>query len=260
MTSDNGLAPKALMTSDQGESSSMRSGEYESRVVLHFSGRAADTAKVEGDQLTATFLRTNQDERRWTIAPHVAFANLPTHHADGKMNMRPVPELKLDKKALERFVIQYGILFTTPDADEGSYKGPVIEFEWAQQALREAWSLADDSPARDLIVKIEDSIKDGFQIKVGPGKGELFTSTEYLFRFICLLFLRDYVAGKIGFCENPDCSAPYFIKKRRGQKFCEAGPCTAYAARLYTQRWWDKKGKIQREKKAKKLGRNRGNQ
>lgn len=39
-------------------------------------------------------------------------------------------------------------------------------------------------------------------------------------------------------CSNPDCTNPYFIAKRKSQKFCEQGPCTRYAQNQYAKKWW----------------------
>lgn len=42
-------------------------------------------------------------------------------------------------------------------------------------------------------------------------------------------------------CHNPECPAPYFIGKRKKQKFCEQGDCTAYAQRQYANAYWRRK-------------------
>jgi|SRR5712692_5819888 len=47
-------------------------------------------------------------------------------------------------------------------------------------------------------------------------------------------------------CGNPHCPAPYFLAKRRTQKYCERGACTAYAQRQYVKAWWDKEGRKRR--------------
>lgn len=53
-----------------------------------------------------------------------------------------------------------------------------------------------------------------------------------------LLFLRDHWAGKTAICANADCLTPYFIKRRRNQKYCEAGACTEQAQREQKRLWW----------------------
>jgi len=45
-------------------------------------------------------------------------------------------------------------------------------------------------------------------------------------------------AAKLAHCYNPDCPVPYFVAKRKDQKYCERGDCTAYAQRQYALDWW----------------------
>jgi hypothetical protein len=59
-----------------------------------------------------------------------------------------------------------------------------------------------------------------------------------LFGTVCLLFLRDYLAGRLALCINPDCQAPYFVRKRKTQKYCESGPCKEQAQREQKREWW----------------------
>lgn len=54
-------------------------------------------------------------------------------------------------------------------------------------------------------------------------------------------------------CHNPDCLAPYFLAKRRSQKYCERGDCTAYAQRQYALKWWYAKGEKRRQEAAAPL-------
>jgi hypothetical protein len=39
-------------------------------------------------------------------------------------------------------------------------------------------------------------------------------------------------------CANPDCINPYFLAKRRTQKFCESGPCVDYGHRQNALDYW----------------------
>jgi len=57
-----------------------------------------------------------------------------------------------------------------------------------------------------------------------------------------LLCIRDRLRGKTAICENPECPAPYFLRKRKTQKFCEAGPCKNYGARQRRKKWRDAHG------------------
>jgi hypothetical protein len=80
-------------------------------------------------------------------------------------------------------------------------------------------------------------------------KGGIQITPDNLWTTICILFLRDHAAGRTGICANPSCAAPYFLKRRKTQKFCEAGVCTAYAQRQYANSWWQREGKARRAKK-----------
>lgn len=106
------------------------------------------------------------------------------------------------------------------------------------------------------VALLTDAIRQGFQINMQQPE-RIAISTNDLWKFICLLFLIDEAEGKLGMCENPDCPAPYFKRKRRTQRFCERGSCTAYAARLYTQRWWETKGRKERHDKRAKARKNK---
>lgn len=55
-------------------------------------------------------------------------------------------------------------------------------------------------------------------------------------------------AVHLAYCRNPECVKPYFLARRKSQKYCERGECTVYAQRQYALAWWDKKGKKRREK------------
>jgi hypothetical protein len=50
---------------------------------------------------------------------------------------------------------------------------------------------------------------------------------------------------KLRKCANPDCAVPYFIAKRKSQRFCERGECTRYAQNQYALKWWREKHQSQ---------------
>ena len=41
------------------------------------------------------------------------------------------------------------------------------------------------------------------------------------------------------YCSNPDCSAPYFIAKRKDQTVCDAEICKAEKQRQHALKWWN---------------------
>lgn len=57
---------------------------------------------------------------------------------------------------------------------------------------------------------------------------------------IPILFLNDQQKGRTAICANPTCSRPYFIRKRRTQKYCDAGPCVEQAQREQKREWWNR--------------------
>jgi hypothetical protein len=58
-------------------------------------------------------------------------------------------------------------------------------------------------------------------------------------------------ASKLRCCHNPDCPAPYFVARRRSQKYCSAD-CTLPTLREQKRRWWRKNGGEWRENRVQK--------
>ena len=54
-------------------------------------------------------------------------------------------------------------------------------------------------------------------------------------------------SGLAKVCENPDCPAPYFIAKRRSQRYC-GEDCASVYQRLWKRKWWKKGGVVWRRK------------
>jgi hypothetical protein len=183
------------------------------------------------------------DQDRWKDPPHVALANL-----------------RLEQDSIQAFIKTYGLLHS----DDTVYKKPqqsdaselcigqdltflesVEDFAYAQDLLRRSWT-------QDLLatVEIEGELEDGFEIEsLVVAYGTVTLKTSDLWKAICFLFLLGYFNGVLRKCHNPDCAAPFFIARRRTQKFCELGPCTEYAQRQYALKWWREKGAKQRAKK-----------
>jgi hypothetical protein len=59
-------------------------------------------------------------------------------------------------------------------------------------------------------------------------------------------------------CGNPGCPVRYFVGRRRDQKYCESGDCTAYAQRQYALKYWNRKGKHRRAEKSKQEKKTKG--
>jgi hypothetical protein len=171
----------------------------------------------------------------WPVPPHVAFANLRAE----------------DPKAAEAFIKQYGLLHIDDEKhvtnEEGRFTvfGPSLISE--RDRFRKSWYDEKLHPLR--VLHIEDSFDFSveFHVQLQLESGTVDLVPGDLWTLICFLFQRDYY--KLGYCENPDCPAPYFVKKRKTQKFCEAGPCVAFKQRKYALGWWNTEGKQRRQKR-----------
>jgi hypothetical protein len=117
--------------------------------------------------------------------------------------------------------------------------------EMDQDHLQGVWEDAESVDELEADIVVSTAIK-ADTVEVVP---------RDLWALICLLSVRDYKAGKLGVCGNPDCPARYLIKKRNTQRYCEKwSSCTKYAQRQYSLKWWNSPGggKDRREKKLAK--------
>jgi hypothetical protein len=154
-------------------------------------------------------------------------------------------------EAAEKFTKRYGVLnrdyMDREDPDGELFTIDSATFLATQDKLRVAWRGGNVG----RIAEIEGEVEESFDTDVIVAHRYVRLRPKDLWASICFLFLWDLKADKLGICENPECPAPYFRKKRKTQKFCEAGPCVAYAQRQYSLDWWNRVGKKKREKKAK---------
>lgn len=72
------------------------------------------------------------------------------------------------------------------------------------------------------------------------------------FGVLCVLFLRDYAAKRLGICVNPDCQTPYFVKSRKTQKVCSAPACKVYSYQTSALNWWNREGKFRQISRKKR--------
>jgi hypothetical protein len=165
---------------------------------------------------------------RWKELAHVAFANLRVD----------------DPRSVTGFLKQYGLLLARPMAKV--FEIHHVDLADAQRTLTAAWS---GEPV--TFTAMEGVVEENVNAAVLLSEGYVRLAIQNLWATICFLFLKDFQAGKIVVCGNPDCPAPYFVAKRRTQKFCESGACTDYAHRQYALKWWNAEGKARRELQAK---------
>lgn len=64
--------------------------------------------------------------------------------------------------------------------------------------------------------------------------------------FFLVLHRALHVVDRTRYCPNPECPAPYFIAKRRSQKYCSE-ICALPAQREFKRRWWAEHGEARRK-------------
>jgi hypothetical protein len=69
-------------------------------------------------------------------------------------------------------------------------------------------------------------------IRINPGNLRVF-----------LAFAVNELLGKVGHCANPNCPAPYYIKRKKKYRFCDRPACQAFGQRQHKREWWRKHGK-----------------
>jgi len=159
--------------------------------------------------------------RRWKEPPHEVMANLPNDQQG---------EGLVDLKALAAFVRKHGPLFVQQPlgGDDGNEERffciTAKDFTSFQHLLRRAWR-----GEREALETIESVAAKGLSIRLSVETGGLELQVGSLWPFISVLFLRDYAAGKAKICENAECPNPYFLRKRKGQRYC-AHKCAVLVA------------------------------
>lgn len=128
----------------------------------------------------------------------------------------------------------------------------VVSILEARKELRELWDAGTPATRKEEILT-------GW-LRRGPAdfllprwKGRTLNLFPNYVNLRALLFIGIvHRSARFARCHNPDCPAPYFLAKRRSQKFCERGDCTAFAQRKYALKWWNAEGKKRRAKELRK--------
>jgi hypothetical protein len=246
-------------------------GEVTGRFVVElYKLLAPQDTNIENGHIIGRYRFREINKEAWKDAPHIALANIPTYDGQGQPNLKPAPGARIDPKSVERFVRVYGgfigaygdDLEDAYDEDGGIFDQDIAEVAKHQDGLRQAWLLPPETGTGEATLGIQSKIgweigsEHTFKVNMFPGLryDEIDLTTNDLWGFIGYLFLRDFTAGKIGFCGNPDCPAPYYLKSRSDQQYCLSGKgtCTAYAQRQYALKWWHEN---RQGKRAKKRGR-----
>jgi hypothetical protein len=122
----------------------------------------------------------------------------------------------------------------------------------ARNELRELWN-ADTSATRKEEILTSWLRRGPADFLLPRWKGRGFILVPNYTNLRAFLFMAiTHSSARFARCHNPRCPAPYFLAKRRSQKFCERGDCTAYAQRKYALNWWKRKGYDLRANKSKR--------
>src|SRR5258705_917220 len=87
--------------------------------------------------------------------------------------------------------------------------------------------------------------------KYGKFWGFLVDPPPALTTFERLMFHFQRIAHRAQKCQNPECEAPFFFIKKKGQKFCKP-ECALPAQREAKREWWARNSKIQTKKRRQK--------
>jgi hypothetical protein len=182
---------------------------YDITVGLRYYGPLPTSTRVDRYFVFGEFGPEFSDVTRWKEPPHEYLANVPR-----------TEEFELcDLKAMEAFVRRYGVLNArldswTPSASS-KFEEQCVSFTRFQTILRQAWK--QDAEA---LSEIEIQVEHALDARTSMKGGTIVLTTENLWSFICVLFMRDFQARKAKICASPDCINPYFVEHRKGQKYC----------------------------------------
>jgi hypothetical protein len=228
------------------------SSEYRFRGLIRFTGRKVKLAEVHEGHVVGVLANEEVDFARWKELPHEAMANL----------RRDEPSVRQFIKTYGRLAAPIGKVVTITQ-----FRHPITDEPMESATGRAAQAFLSGHPESeredafaesiDIFFTFVDSVRDSWNRQPEEAQfvkdhvdrhlrsswsfkksGEIEFAIDQLWSLICVLLLRDQADGKLGFCANPDCPAPYFRKKRATQKICEEGGCTAWAQRQYALRWW----------------------
>jgi hypothetical protein len=182
---------------------------------------------------------------KWATPPHEAFANLRVVE-DHKLRIE-IP----DRHRMPNFLLQYGQLGSSSELETVEKTSMVIDDKGmpidldkkscemlassrSPALIRHVWGTGSEFAIEALATSGEKGSRIRIDPKTGAATPEFLTSWS----LICYLTVKDQRRGRLGFCANPECGAPYFLKTRRTQKICDQPGCSAWAQRNYALKWW----------------------
>ena len=145
--------------------------------------------------------------------------------------------LRDDPEAFQAFKARWGDL--GKEEKRGGHSA-VLEF---RDALRELWRRSRLQKTLEIGVLTDAH----FSFHRGQGYVQV-QPIDFLHGTVMLLLLRDLSRGRTAICANPQCVSPYFVKRRRTQKYCMAGPCTEHSQREHKREWWRKHHGVKKQR------------
>jgi hypothetical protein len=122
--------------------------------------------------------------------------------------------------------------------------------EKAYQTELEARELAQKSGAT-----LEQAVEAGFKAsairvrkETGAVRRDWALSDGAIDAFALVLLRAMHISDRMRYCANPACPAPYFIARRRSQKYC-TDACALPAQREFKRAWWSEHGPEWRKKR-----------
>jgi len=155
----------------------------------------------------------------------------------GERAHESLANMALDLESLYVFTKRWGFLAGGND-DQGRLLARVSDVQPFQAVLQAAWR--GDSKA---LAELSRDVK----ARVDVGAKGIDIAVVDLRNLICLMFLRDYHAGKTKVCGKPDCHSPYFLQQRRGQKYCTHKCAVLMNVRRFRERQARQKSLIRRK-------------
>jgi hypothetical protein len=157
---------------------------------------------------------------------------------------RRVANLVVGPDTLLHFTKRHGLFGGDVNHSSRSFRLSGAQFRAMQEILQKAW-MGDEKALKTIETNVE------ARLMLRSERIEIIT--EDLWSFACVLFLRDFSAGKTGVCANPDCPTRFFLLRRKRQKFCEH-KC---AVLMNVRRFRDRQRKLQKNNRRAKSARGR---
>jgi len=158
----------------------------------------------------------------------------------------------LDDSLCARFYLRYARWYSLPNEFEKLLK--------YRSQLRQVWS-GTVNPMLALGTWVQEAQRvrnrSLFRLAMSDGRWGVVPDSTLLPLSLALGVSK--LLPKVGVCANPDCPAPYFLKGRKTQRFCDRPTCAAYGQREHKKNWWKEHGKEWKEKWEAKRKRRRKN-